>query len=360
MSVLAIATGGRAGTPPSRALLLVALAAVFAAAFLASLGAGAVPIGPLEALTVLAARVGLVGDVDSAQANVLLAIRLPRTVLGALAGAGLGISGALLQGMFRNPLVDPGLIGVSSGAALAAASVLVLGESLLAAMPASASLLVLPLAAFFGGLAAVAAVQRLGRVAGQTSVSVFLLAGVAVNALAGAAVGLLLFIASDAQMRRVTFWNLGSLGGATWSTLAVAGPLLLISIGAAPRLARDLNLLSLGEAEAGHLGLDVESLKRHGVTLAALAVGAGVAVTGVIGFVGLVVPHLVRLLGGPDHRGLIPGSAFLGGAILLFADIFARTVAAPAEIPIGVVTALLGAPFLLWLVRRQQEKRGWQ
>jgi iron complex transport system permease protein len=180
-----------------------------------------------------------------------------------------------------------------------------------------------------------------------------LLSGIAVNSLAGAATGLLLFVASDAQLRAVTFWNLGSLGGATWPAVTASAPFLLAALLMAPRLARGINLFLLGEAEAGHLGVDVERLKRRGITLSALAVGAAVAVTGVIGFVGLVVPHLVRLVGGPDNRGVVPGSALLGGALLLLADVFARTVAAPAEVPIGVVTALIGAPFLLWLLRRR-------
>ncbi len=338
-----------------RALLLLALGVMLVAACLASLGAGAVAISPAEAAAILLSRLGLpiTSDASPAQAGVLLAIRLPRTVLGALAGAGLGVSGALLQGLFRNPLVDPGLIGVSSGAALAAASVLVLGETFVGGLPEALRLFVLPLAAFGGGLVTVVMVHRLARVGGRTSIAGLLLSGIALNSLAGAATGLLLFVASDAQLRSVTFWNLGSLGGATWPTVAGAAPFLVFALLLAPRLARGLNLFLLGEAEAGHLGVDVESLKRRGIALAALAVGASVAVTGVIGFVGLVVPHLVRLIGGPDHRGVVPGAALLGGTLLLLADIFARTAAAPAEVPIGVVTALIGAPFLLWLLRRR-------
>jgi len=355
VSAAALASRWQPGGLSQRATLLAALAVLLALACLLSLGAGSVAIPPGGVLAILLSSAGLpvASEAAPAQVGVLLAIRLPRTVLGALAGAGLGVSGALLQGLFRNPLVDPGLIGVSSGAALAAAAVLVLGDAAAGALPEALRLFGLPLAAFAGGLAAVAMVHRLASVGGRTSIAGLLLSGIAVNSLAGAATGLLLFVASDAQVRSVTFWNLGSLGGATWPAVAVVAPLLLFALLAAPRLARALNLFLLGEAEAGHLGVEVERLKRRGIALAALAVGASVALTGVIGFVGLVVPHLVRLIGGPDHRAVLPGAALLGAALLLVADVVARTAAAPAEIPIGVITALLGAPFLLWLLRRR-------
>lgn len=355
MRATTLASRWHQGGLSQRATLLAALALVLGLASLLSLGAGAVAISPAAAVAILLSSAGVpvASDATGAQVGVLLAIRLPRTLLGALAGAGLGVSGALLQGIFRNPLVDPGLIGVSSGAALAAAGVLVLGHAYAGPLPEVLRLFGLPLAAFGGGLATVAVVHRLARIGGRTSVAALLLSGIAVNSLAGAGTGLLLFVASDAQLRSVTFWSLGSLGGATWPAVAAAAPLLLAALLAAPRLARALDLFLLGEVEAGHLGVDVESLKRRGIALAALSVGASVALTGVIGFVGLVVPHLVRLVGGPDHRGVLPGAALLGAALLLLADVFARTVAAPAEVPIGVVTALLGAPFLLWLLRRR-------
>jgi iron complex transport system permease protein len=304
---------------------------------------------------ILLTRLGFGGEASwsPAQESVLLAIRLPRTILAALAGGGVAVAGALLQGLFRNPLADPGLIGVSGGAALAAAAVVVLGGTALTAAPAALAVLALPLAAFGGGLATAAAAHRAASRDGETRVAGLLLAGIALNALAGSATGLLLFVASDAQLRAITFWSLGSLAGATWPALAGAAPLLVLALALAPRLARSLDLLQLGEAEAGHLGLDVERLKRRVIALAALAVGAAVALTGIIGFVGLVVPHLVRLIGGPDHRLVVPGSVLLGAALLLFADVVARSVAAPAEVPIGIVTALFGAPFLLWLLRRR-------
>lgn len=263
-------------------------------------------------------------------------------MLGAGVGAALATSGAALQGLFRNPLVDPGLIGVSSGAALAAAATLVLVEELSVLVPA---------AAFAGGLLATLAVSYLGMREGRTHVATMLLAGIALNALTAASTGLLLFVATDAQLRNVVFWNLGSLAGATWRALLLAIPLIGVSVVLLPCFSRSLNLILLGEAEATHAGIDVERVKRRTVILVALAVGASVSVSGVIGFVGLVVPHLVRLVLGPDHRGVLPGSALLGASLLLASDLVARTIVAPAELPIGIVTAAMGAPFFLWLLR---------
>jgi iron complex transport system permease protein len=271
--------------------------------------------------------------------------------MGMLVGGALGACGAAVQALFRNPLADPALIGTASGAALAAALVIVLVRL----PPGAPSWLLaglLPLAAFGGSTVATSAVYRLAGRAGVTMVGTLLLAGIAVNALAGAGTGLLSFVASDAQLRSLVFWSLGSLGGATWQALFGAAPLLLVAPLALPALAPSLNLLLLGEVEARHLGVDVERLKRRVVLLAALGVGAAVAVSGVIGFVGLVVPHLIRLAAGPDHRIVLPGSIVLGAALLVGADLLARTLVVPAELPIGIVTAFAGAPFFLWLLRR--------
>nr|WP_272877328.1 iron chelate uptake ABC transporter family permease subunit [Neoroseomonas eburnea] len=286
-------------------------------------------------------------------AAVLGVVRAPRVLLGALIGSGLGAAGAAMQGLFRNPLADPGLIGVSAGAALAAVAAIVFGGSLFGATAGLVGLWMLPLAAFAGGLGATLLMARLGTVGGVTSVATLLLAGVAVNALAGALTGLLIFMADDRQVRDITFWTLGSLAGARWAQVPVV--LLLVGIPSLMlcALARPFNALLLGEAEAFHLGTRVESVKRFAIVLAAIAVAAGVAFTGLIGFVGLVVPHLVRLGFGSDHRLVLPGAALLGGALLVLADLLARSLAAPAELPVGVVTALLGAPFFLWLLRRR-------
>lgn len=286
-------------------------------------------------------------------ATVLGVVRAPRVLMAALIGAGLGAAGAAMQGLFRNPLADPGLIGVSAGAALAAVAAIVLGGSVFDAAAGLLGLWLLPLAAFVGGLVATLLMARLGTVGGVTSVATLLLAGVAVSALAGALTGVLIFMADDRQVRDITFWTLGSLAGARWAQVPVV--LLLVGLPAVLLclLARPLNALLLGEAEAFHLGVRVEAVKRVAVVLAAIAVAAGVAFTGLIGFVGLVVPHLIRLGFGADHRLVLPGAALLGGALLVLADLAARSLAAPAELPVGVVTALLGAPFFLWLLRRR-------
>ncbi|HYE57342.1 MAG TPA: iron ABC transporter permease [Rhodothermales bacterium] len=333
---------------------LVGLAVALLATVLLCVGLGSVAISPAQTVSILLERFGgsAVADYSEQQALVLLHIRMPRVLLGALVGAALAVSGALMQGLFRNPLADPGLVGVSAGSALAAVAWIVLGGALV--LPPVVAANALALAAFGGGLATTALVYRFATHGGRTLVATMLLAGVAVSALAGAGVGLFVFLANDAQLRTITFWTLGALGGASWETLAGVAPLLLAPVIAGPLLARGLNAMLLGEAEAFHVGVRVERLKRSAVVLAALGVGASVASGGMIGFVGLVVPHLVRLALGPDHRTLVPASALLGGILLLLADLFARTIAAPAEVPIGIVTALGGAPFFLWLLLREK------
>ena len=336
------------------AFVLGALAVVLVGVVLVSMGVGSVQIAPAQTLAILLGAVGFGYGTgfEPQQVTILLQIRLPRVALGLLVGAALAVSGALMQGLFRNPLADPGLVGVSAGSALAAVAWSVVGGGL--ALPAVLGANALALAAFGGGLAVTALVYRLATHGGRTLVATMLLAGVAVSALCGAGVGLLVLVADAAQLRTITFWTLGSLGGSTWASFAGAAPLLLAPTLAAPFLARGLNALLLGEAEAFHVGVRVERLKRASITLAALGVGASVAAAGAVGFVGLVVPHLVRLVLGPDHRALLPGCALLGAILLLLADLFARTVAAPAEVPLGIVTALAGAPFFLGLLVRER------
>lgn len=333
--------------------LLLGMTAILA------LGTGAVDIGPGAVLAILADQVGLSlpWSFETRQALVLTNIRLPRIILGLVVGAGLSVSGAMMQGLFRNPLADPGLIGVSSGAALGAVATIVLLPAASAGATAMwSSAVLLPLAAFAGGVIATVVVYRLATSNGRTSVATMLLAGIAINAVAGAGTGMLTFIADDDQLRDLTFWSLGSLGGATWSSLAVVGPCVLLCVLAAPMLARSLNAMLLGESEAQHLGINTQWVKRVVIGGAALAVGASVAVSGIIGFVGLVVPHLLRLAAGPDHRMLLPGSALLGGTLLVGADLLSRIVVSPAELPIGIVTALVGGPFFLWLLLRQRTR----
>lgn len=322
-----------------------------------SLGMGAVSITSGEILVFLQAK--LTGaPVDGLHDAVIYSIRAPRILFGALVGATLGVAGAGLQGIFRNPLADPGLIGVTSGAALAVATTMIL---LPATGVASGILgeLAIPLGGFLGGLAVTALVYRLATSHGKTEVTTMLLAGIAINAFAGAGLGLLVYISDDNQLRDFTMWTLGGLGGTQWKHLYIAAPVGLIALGGLLVHWRALNAMLLGESEAFHLGIDADGVKKRVVFFAALAVGATVGYAGMIGFVGLVVPHLLRLLGGADHRFVLPGSALLGALLLVGADSLARTIAAPAEIPIGILTALVGAPFFLWLLLRQRQ-RGFQ
>jgi iron complex transport system permease protein len=290
---------------------------------------------------------------DPSAAATILQLRLPRVVLGLTVGAALAVSGAAMQGIFRNPLADPGLVGVSSGAALAAVAVIVLGVPLgLAAPKLFISRWLLPLASFGGAALTTWLVSRLSRVDGTTQPAQMLLVGLAINAISGAGIGLLAHVASGPALRALTFWMYGSLGRVGWPEIAATAPLVLLAVLLIPLRGRELNALLLGEAEAAHLGVDVERLKRGLVLLVLLAVGGAVALTGIIAFVGLIVPQLIRLWAGPDHRLLLPASALLGGALLTAADTAARTLAAPLELPIGVLTALIGGPFFIALLLR--------
>ncbi len=322
---------------------------------LLSIGIGAVEISPWQMLAILARKIGVELPVafTAQQESVLLAIRLPRVILALMVGAGLAVSGAVLQSLFRNPLADPALIGVSSGAALAVSVFIVFSETVAVSFLIFNKTYFLPVAAFIGGLAATLFIYRLGKKQGGTNISTMILAGIAVNAFAGAGIGLMSFLASDAQLRNITFWSLGSVGGATWNSLAVAAPLILVSVFFLLQMSRSLNVILLGESEAKYLGVNTERLKWQAICLVALAVGASVAVAGAIGFVGLVVPHLLRLITGADHRYLLINSVLLGANLMLGADILARNIVAPAELPIGIVTALIGAPFFIWLLLRK-------
>lgn len=333
--------------------LFIALGLLLALALLLSLALGPVSLPLFDTCKAALRLLGFPLSADGLeQAELIIGqIRMPRTLLGLAVGAVLALSGVAMQGLFRNPLADPGLVGVSSGAALGAAIAIVGGASL-GGLPDAIAPYLLSASAFAGGLVVTALVYRLGSRNGQTSVSTMLLAGIALTALAGAVIGLFTYLADDATLRTLTFWNLGSLNGASYSRL---WPLLVVTIGVGlwlPKRAKALNALLLGESEARHLGFDVERVKRELVFCTALGVGAAVAAAGMIGFIGLVVPHLVRLLVGPDHRVLLPASALAGAALLLFADVLARLVLAPAELPIGIVTALIGAPFFLYLLLR--------
>lgn len=328
----------------ARRLLLV-LALILPLSMLLALGSGAVNLAPGEAWR------ALLGQAD-AQANLIVQqLRLPRVLLAAMTGATLAVSGAAMQGLFRNPLADPSLIGVTAGASLGASLLIVLGGGLLPGLP---GLTLISLAAFAGGALAVLVVYRLASSESGTSVATMLLAGIAITSLAGAAGSLLEFLADNEHLRRISLWKMGGLDGANFSRLGVAAAVGAAVLVAIPRHATALNTLLLGESEARHLGIDVECRQRSIILWVAVGVGTSVAMVGTIAFVGLVVPHLIRLLTGPDHRVLLPASALAGAILLVLADSLARVVLAPTELPVGIITALIGVPFFISLLRQRQ------
>lgn len=332
-------------------LILVSIASL-------AIGAAAVPATDVPGILLQAVGFPLSGEYSPTAVAVIETIRLPRVLMGIAVGACLAVCGAALQGLFRNPLADPALVGVSSGAALGAVSSIVLGQSLLAGVSHYLGIYMLPLSAFTGGVITTFVVYRIAQSGGQVQVTTLLLAGIAVGSLSVAGTGLLTYLADDFQLRALTFWTMGSLGGATWPKLNVSLVLMLAAIVIIPLHARVLNALLLGQSEAMHLGFDLASTKRRLIVLIALGVGAAVSVSGIIGFIGLVTPHLIRLVMGPDHRILLPASALLGASLLLLADLFARTVVAPSELPIGIVTALVGGPFFMWLLIKYRHRAG--
>lgn len=285
---------------------------------------------------------------DEGLRQIWLTIRLPRVLLALLVGASLALSGCVLQGVFRNPLADPGLLGISGGAALAVAMWLVVPFT----VPPLIALYAPMVAAFLGSLAVMVIIFLLSR-SQDGSLSRLLLVGIAINALCAASVGLLSWISNDAQLRQLSLWGMGTIGQAQWSTLLVAATLMVPSSLVIWRVSAQLNLLQLGDEEAHYLGVNVARLQRIMLLCSALLVASAVAICGIIGFIGLVVPHLMRLLLGADHRGLVPGSLLMGAILLLVADTFARTIVAPAEMPVGLITSFIGAPWFLWLIFRQ-------
>ena len=343
---------GAAESPLPGLLSLVvwtSLIAALLALIAANLVLGAFDVELLRIIGLLFDKVGIDLGVEYTRREeaVVWVIRLPRMIMAALVGAGLGISGAALQGLFRNPLADPGLIGVSSGAAFAVALSIMIGITAWGAF-------VQPLAAFVGGLTLTFLIYGFARRGGRQQMATMLLVGIAVNAMLGAALSFILSFSDDAELRDIVFWTLGSLAGSIWSYVLAAAPLILVAVLYLIRQAGALNLLSLGDSEARHLGLRVQRSQLMIVTAAAMATGAGVAVAGVVGFVGLIAPHMVRLAVGPDHRKLMPASAIAGAILVLGADLAARTIVAPAELPLGVLTALIGTPIFLFLIDRSR------
>ncbi|MCG7390046.1 iron ABC transporter permease [Pantoea sp. ACRSB] len=281
--------------------------------------------------------------------QIWLNIRLPRVLLAVLIGMALAVSGAVMQGLFRNPLADPGLLGISSGAGLAVA----IAISLPLALPPLLALWLPTLAAFLGSLAVMALIFSLSRLA-LGNLARLLLVGIAINALCSSVVGVLSWLSNDQQLRQLSLWGMGSMNQAQWSMLAVCAAFILPSLLLTLLRARHLNLLQLGEEDAHYMGIDVRRTQRQLLVLSALLVGAAVSVSGIIGFVGLVVPHMMRFCLGSDHRWMLPGSALAGAILLLLADTLARTIVVPAEMPVGLLTSLLGGPWFLWLILRQQ------
>ncbi|MGW2324336.1 FecCD family ABC transporter permease [Streptomyces sp. NPDC001700] len=333
-------------------LLTAALAVALAVLALlsASIGAYEIPLRPL--LDSLLHRAGLGGAaLDRVGESVLWNVRLPRVVLALLVGASLGCAGALTQGLFGNPLAEPGVIGISMGAAVGAVGSIALGLNFLGTWTVT-------VCAFCAGLLTVLVVYALSRADGRTEVVTLILTGIAVNAFAGALIGLAIFFADNAQITEITFWQLGSLAQATWPKVLAVLPCALAGLVVAPLYGRKLDLLALGERPARHLGVDVERLRLALILVVALLTAAAVAVAGVITFVGLLVPHVLRMAAGPGHRFLVPGSALGGALVLVAADLAARTIAQPAELPLGVLTALVGSPFFFWLLRRTRRRQG--
>jgi iron complex transport system permease protein len=334
--------------PVAVVLSVLLVAAVLASA---SIGAYAVPID--EVIGAVLRRMNLLSSAaaDPVADEVIWVIRLPRIMLAVVVGAALGCAGAVMQGAFGNPLAEPGVVGVSSGAMLGAATQIVTGFDPLGVWT-------LPLAAFLGGLVAVAWVYLSSRHEGRTEVLTLILMGIALNALASAAIGFLAFVADDASLRSLTSWTLGSLAQATWGKVGVVAPVAVLGALGAISLARTLDLLSLGDHQARHLGVSVERARIRVLLVVALLAASAVAVSGVVLFVGLIVPHVVRAIVGPAHRAVLPLSVLLGAVVVTVADTVARTLVSPAELPLGVVTALVGAPVFIWQIRRLRRVHG--
>jgi len=339
----------------SLSLSILSTALVFV--MIIAIGTGAMHMSPLQVIGILLKGIGIQLPVTYTEQMpaVLWMIRLPRVVLAVIIGAGLGISGAALQGLFRNPLADPGLIGISAGASLTAAMLIVLHVYLPFMVSGSIfQTYAQNIITFLGAMLTVLIVFRMSVDGGRSIVSVMLLSGIAINALCSAFTGLMTYVADNEQLRNITFWTLGSLGGATWQTVLAVLPFVLVPVLMLPRMAPALNVFALGEQEAMHSGVQVNKLKTQLIIYATMAVAAGVAVAGIIGFIGLVVPHIIRQFTGPDHHILIPSTALAGAILLTVADLLCRTIIAPAELPVGIITAITGAPVFIWLILKEK------
>ncbi|MGF7120763.1 FecCD family ABC transporter permease [Rhodococcus sp. BE178] len=334
--------------------VIVGLVVLLAVLALASACIGQVPTSPAEVLGSVLHRIGLdIGPMPSHPSGevTLWQVRFPRVILAILVGAALGCSGALLQGVFSNPLAEPGVIGVSAGAAVGASAAIVLGGAFTAGPAVAGS-------AFVAGLITTTLVYLLARSDGRTEVVTLVLTGVAINAFAGGVIAFFTFVASPAARDQIVFWQMGSLNGASWNAVAIVAPMAIAGIAASMLIAPKLDLLALGESAARHLGVDVEKLRLIAIVIVAVLVSSGVAFTGIILFVGLVVPHVMRMLVGPGHRLLLPASVLGGAVVLLAADLGSRTLVDNADLPLGMLTSLVGGPFFFWLLRRTRSRQG--
>lgn len=334
--------------------LVLLLAGLLVGGIIASAVTGQLAVAPTEVLGSLLRAVGIDTawtPTDPIVESTLWVVRFPRIVMGLMVGAALAVAGAVMQAIFGNPLAEPGVVGVSSGAALGASIAITIGASVLGG-PGVAVF------AFLGGLVATLLVYAVARAGGRTEVVTLLLTGIAINAFAQAGIAFVLFIADSASREQIVFWQLGSIAGSMWNQVLIVAVVALFGTLAALFLARRLDLLALGERNARQLGVNVERLRIIAIVLVALLTGAAVAFTGIIAFVGLVVPHIIRMIIGPAHRGLILASAVGGGALLVIADLMTRTLIAGAELPIGMLTSLVGGPFFFYLLYRQRRRSG--
>ncbi len=339
----------------------IGLSVILMISLIISARVGAVNISYSDIMTFLGHKLGITQDnnPDSIEQALFFQIRLPRVILCAFVGAALSVSGALMQALFRNPIVEPGLVGTSAGAAFGAAFVFVFGSSLAGPFADFIGPFLLPSFAFIGGLVATLLVYRLSSVFGKTNVNTMLLAGIAINALAIGGTGFFSYIAKDPQARSITFWNLGTISGADWPAVELVGASTIIGILVCIRYSKQLNALLLGETEAGYLGINAEKLKMKVILINTCIVAMATSIVGVIGFLGLIVPHLLRMMKSSDNRFLIIASALLGAILLNFADMVSRVLVAPSEFPIGIITAFVGAPVFLFILinnsRKQQQ-----
>ena len=339
--------------------LSLVLAVALVAGVLVSSIIGQLAITPGEVLGSLLRAVGIQNDLaptDPIIESTLWVVRFPRIVMALAVGAALAVAGSVMQAIFGNPLAEPGVVGVSSGAALGASAAIVLGANV--GIFAAFGSWTTAVFAFAGGLLATLLVYFMSRANGRTEVVTLLLTGIAINAFAGAGLAFLLFIGDTASREQIVFWQLGSLNGSRWQEVAIVVAVTVVGVIVAALLARKYDLLALGERNARHLGVNVEALRIGSIVLVALLTGVAVAFCGIIAFVGLVVPHIIRMAIGPSHRALILASTVGGGVLLVFADLLARTLVAGADLPIGMLTSLIGGPFFFYLLARQRKSSG--